>query len=81
MQNQLFLILVKYLYYDLVFDKVRAGGLILADNVLWSGRVIDTNPNKDTKALIDFNEKINKDNRVENIILSIRDGIMMIRKK
>lgn len=69
------------LYYDLVFDKVRAGGLILADNVLWSGRVIDTNPNKDTKALIDFNEKINKDNRVENIILSIRDGIMMIRKK
>jgi caffeoyl-CoA O-methyltransferase len=60
---------------------VRAGGLILADNVLWSGRVIDTNPNKDTKALIDFNEKINKDNRVENVILSIRDGIMMIRKK
>jgi caffeoyl-CoA O-methyltransferase len=53
----------------------------LADNVLWSGRVIDTNPNKDTKALIDFNEKINKDNRVENVILSIRDGIMMIRKK
>jgi predicted O-methyltransferase YrrM len=69
------------LYYDLVFEKVRPGGLILADNVLWSGRVIDTNPNKDTKALIDFNEKINKDNRVENVILSIRDGIMMIRKK
>jgi predicted O-methyltransferase YrrM len=68
-------------YYDMVFDKVNTGGFILADNVLWSGKVVEENPNKDTKAIIDFNTKIQADDRVENVIFPIRDGIMVIRKK
>ena len=67
-------------YYDMVFDKVNAGGFILADNVLWSGKVVEENPNKDTKAIIDFNAKIQADDRVENVIFPVRDGIMVIRK-
>lgn len=69
------------LYYDLVFDKVRSGGFILADNVLWSGKIIDGQKDKDTQKLADFNTKVRQDKRVENVIVSIRDGIMMIRKK
>jgi len=68
-------------YYDLVIDKVRSGGLILADNVLWSGKVLQPKPDPDTKALIEFNEKVKKDNRVEIILLPFRDGMMMMRKK
>jgi caffeoyl-CoA O-methyltransferase len=68
------------LYFDLVFSKVRPGGIILADNVLWSGKVIDAKPDKDTVAIQEFNRKIQLDNRVENVLLPIRDGIMMIRK-
>ncbi|HYC29023.1 MAG TPA: O-methyltransferase [Chitinophagaceae bacterium] len=67
-------------YYDLVFPKVRAGGWILADNVLWSGKVIAPNPDEDTQGIIDFNTKVQNDNRVKNVILSIRDGIMMAQK-
>lgn len=69
------------LYYDLVFDKVRSGGFILADNVLWSGKITQEKKDKDTQSLAAFNEKVQQDNRVENVIISIRDGIMMIRKK
>ena len=69
------------LYYDLVFDKVRSGGFILADNVLWSGKIIEEQKDKDTQKLAEFNSKVQQDNRVENVIVSIRDGIMMIRKK
>lgn len=69
------------LYYDLVFDKVNNGGIIIADNVLWSGKVIDEkNTDKDTKALVLFNDKIQKDKRVENIMLAVRDGLLVIRK-
>lgn len=68
-------------YYDLVFDKVRSGGIMLADNVLWSGKVIDTKPDRDTRAIIDFNKKVSQDSRVESVLLPIRDGIMMLRKK
>lgn len=68
------------LYYDLVFDKLRSGGMILADNVLWSGRIIDDIMDKDTQALDAFNKKIQSDDRVSNVLLSVRDGIMMIRK-
>ena len=68
-------------YYDLVFDKVRTGGIMLADNVLWSGKVIDTKPDRDTRAIIDFNKKVSQDSRVESVLLPIRDGIMMLRKK
>lgn len=67
-------------YFDLVIDKVRPGGIILADNVLWSGKVIEPKPDKDTVAIREFNRKILEDDRVENVLLPIRDGIMMIRK-
>jgi caffeoyl-CoA O-methyltransferase len=68
-------------YYDLVFDKLRAGGVILADNVLWSGRVIDEVKDEETQALHDFNQKVLADPRVENVLLPIRDGLMVIRKR
>jgi caffeoyl-CoA O-methyltransferase len=68
-------------YYDLVIDNVRSGGFILADNVLWSGKIIEEKKDKDTKKLAEFNTKVQQDNRVENVIISIRDGIMMARKK
>jgi caffeoyl-CoA O-methyltransferase len=67
-------------YYDLVIDRLRPGGIILADNVLWSGKVLDVKPDKDTRAILEFNNKIQGDKRVENVLLPIRDGIMMIRK-
>lgn len=67
-------------YFDLVIDKVRPGGFILADNVLWSGKVLDEKPDKDTRAINAFNKKIQDDSRVENVLLPIRDGIMLIRK-
>ena len=68
-------------YYDLVFDKVRSGGYIIADNVLWSGKVSNPAANdKDTIAIRAFNKKIQDDTRVENILLPIRDGLMVLRK-
>ncbi|MDF7818277.1 O-methyltransferase [Runella sp. MFBS21] len=70
------------LYYDLVFDKVRKGGVIIADNVLWSGKVAQTDKkiDKDTQALLDFNQKIHQDSRVSNILLPIRDGLLIAWK-
>lgn len=67
-------------YFDLVFGKVRTGGFILADNVLWSGKILADKKDKDTRAIQLFNEKIKADNRVEKILLPLRDGIFMIRK-
>lgn len=70
-------------YYDLVFDKVRSGGFIIADNVLWSGKVLE-DKNKmdaDTKAIHDYNEKVHNDDRVEHMLLPVRDGLMIARKK
>jgi len=67
-------------YFDLVIDKVREGGIILADNVLWSGKVLLEKQDKDTRAITEFNRKIQADQRVENVLLPIRDGILMIRK-
>ncbi|MCO5230686.1 MAG: O-methyltransferase [Chitinophagales bacterium] len=68
-------------YFDLVIDKVRPGGIILADNVLWSGKIVADKKDKDTVALKIFNEKVQQDSRVDNVILSIRDGITLIYKK
>lgn len=70
------------LYFDLVFDKVRPGGLLLADNVLWYGKVVEPPKpgDKDTRALLAFNERILHDPRVENVLLPLRDGLLMIRK-
>jgi len=69
-------------YYHLIFDKVRKGGFILADNALWDGKVVDPNQvqDKETQGIIAFNDFIRKDDRVENVLLSLRDGIMIIRK-
>lgn len=67
-------------YFDLVIDRVNLNGFIMADNVLWSGKVLDEKPDKDTRAIVDFNAKVQRDPRVENVLLPIRDGIMLIRK-
>lgn len=69
-------------YYNLVFDKVRPGGYILADNVLWSGKVLMDNPPKDaqTQSIIAFNKMVQEDTRVDNVIIPIRDGINVIHK-
>jgi caffeoyl-CoA O-methyltransferase len=69
-------------YYRAIFDKVKPGGFILADNALWDGRVLESASAKDpdTIGIIKFNEEAQKDNRVENVILSLRDGVMLMRK-
>lgn len=69
------------LYYDLVFDKLRPGGLIIVDNVLWSGKVVQKNADTDTSNILSFNDKILQDERVEKLILPVRDGLFIIRKK
>ena len=67
-------------YYDLVFDKVRTGGYIIADNVLWSGKVLLEKKDKDTAAIDSYNKKVLSDNRVETFILPLRDGLNIARK-
>lgn len=69
-------------YYDLVFDKVKPGGFIIADDVLWYGKVNEEIPENDTytKGLLAFNQKVQNDTRVENVIFPIRDGLMIVRK-
>jgi predicted O-methyltransferase YrrM len=70
-------------YYDLLIDSLPSGAIIIADNVLWSGKVLDEEQlakDKDTKALAEFNAKITADSRVENVLMPIRDGLMVIRK-
>ncbi len=70
-------------YYKLVIEKTKKGGFILADNVLWSGKVANKNLKLDeyTKGILVFNDFVHQDDRVENVILPIRDGIMLLRKK
>lgn len=70
-------------YYDLVFDMVRPGGLILADNVLWDGKVCqDPLPqDKQTQGIARFNDMVKEDRRVESVIIPLRDGLNIIRKK
>ena len=68
-------------YFHLVFDKVRSGGLIIIDNVLWKGKVYGSESDVDTRSIRELNDTIAKDNRVEKLILPVRDGIMIIRKK
>lgn len=70
-------------YYDLVIDRVVRGGYIIADNVLWSGKVIE-DPEKmdyETRCLFDYSNKVKADGRVENVLFPIRDGLMIARKK
>lgn len=68
-------------YYNLVFDKLRPGGFILADNVLWSGKVLLDEKDESTQALHDFNKMVKADSRVSNVLLPIRDGLMVVRKE
>lgn len=68
-------------YYEMVLPKCRSGALILADNVLWSGKVLDARKDKKTSAIHNFNKMIQSDDRVTNIILPFRDGIQLMIKK
>ncbi len=70
-------------YYELVFDMVRQGGYILADNVLWDGKVYQENVPQDaqTQGILKFNRMVKDDPRVENVIIPLRDGLNLIRKK
>lgn len=68
-------------YYNLVFDRVSNGGFIIADNVLWSGKVLDKDKDEETQALYDYSKMVMADDRVENVLLPIRDGLMIARKK
>ncbi|HEU4717799.1 MAG TPA: O-methyltransferase, partial [Bacteroidia bacterium] len=70
------------LYYDLVVPKVRSGGLIIADNVLWSGKVADENENDgETESLRKFARLALADERTEQVMLTVRDGLLLLRKK
>jgi predicted O-methyltransferase YrrM len=69
-------------YFDLVIDKVRSGGLIIIDNVLWNGKVLDTaDADKDTRGIIDFNRVLSSDQRIEKLILPVRDGLFLALKR
>ncbi|RXG26850.1 O-methyltransferase [Leeuwenhoekiella marinoflava] len=70
-------------YFDLIIDRLRPGGLILSDNVLWSGKVVEPLNPKDTstKALLEYNTILAKDERLETVLLAIRDGLTVSRKK
>ena len=71
-------------YYDLIFDKLNKGAFIIIDNVLWSGKVVEGRRkklDKDTEAIIAFNKQVHDDERVENVLFPIRDGLMILRKK
>jgi caffeoyl-CoA O-methyltransferase len=69
-------------YYNAVFDKLRIGGIILADNVFWGGKVLSENkfPDRETKGILDFNKFVSGDARVEKVMIPLRDGLLMIRK-
>lgn len=68
------------LYFDLIIDHVNSGGLIIADNVLWSGKILQEEKDKDTLAIHQFNKKVSTDPRVESTLLPVRDGLMLLRK-
>ena len=69
-------------YYKLIFPLIPLGGFILADNILWNGKVVEPESADDeqTRGILEFNKLVQEDSRVENVILPVRDGIMLIRK-
>ncbi len=69
-------------YYNLVFDKLKSGGFIIADNALWNGKVLSgsNSADRETKGIMEFNDHVHQDPRVENLLLPFRDGLMLIRK-
>jgi caffeoyl-CoA O-methyltransferase len=70
-----------YTYFELILGKVRSGGLIIIDNVLWKGKVYGAENDTDTQTIRKLNDQISVDSRVEKLILPVRDGILLIRKK
>ena len=68
-------------YFEMLIDRVSSGGLLLIDNVLWKGKVLADNPDSQTKKVIELNDTLAKDSRVEKLILPIRDGLFVLRKK
>lgn len=69
-------------YYQLVFDRIPVGGFLLADNILWDGKVVDPEAadEEQTRGILDFNDLVQNDSRVSNVILPVRDGIMLVQK-
>ena len=67
-------------YFDLIIDKLSPGGIIIADNVLWSGKVVEKVKDAETESLVTFSKKVHQEKRVENILMPIRDGLMVCRK-
>ena len=70
-----------FAYFSIVLDKVRAGGLIIIDNVLWKGKVYGPENDTDTKIIRELNDRIAADERIEKLILPVRDGLLVIKKK
>lgn len=68
-------------YFDLIIDKLETGGILLSDNVLWSGKVLEKASDEATSALQEYNHKINTDVRVETVVLPVRDGLTITRKR
>ncbi len=68
-------------YYSVVIDKLRSGGIIIVDNVLWSGKVLGEKIDQNTAIITNFNKMVSEDQRVEKLILPVRDGLFIIRKK
>ena len=68
-------------YYNLVIERMKPGGLIIADNVLWSGKVVEETQKADleTDTLKQYNQMVQEDDRVENILLTVRDGLLISR--
>ncbi len=69
-------------YFDLVVEKLKVGGLLVADNVLWSGKVVEETDyaDADTQGVLEFNRKVQQDSRFHNVLLPLRDGLMLARK-
>jgi len=67
-------------YYELCFERVRPGGAIAIDNVLWNGAVLDPQ-DEETRAIVALNERVRRDDRVDNALLTLRDGVMLVVKK
>ncbi len=68
-------------HYELALERTRPGGFILADNILWDGKVLTDDQEATTVAIRNFNQMVHEDERVENLLLPLRDGLMVIRKK
>lgn len=68
-------------YFNEVIDRMRSGGLILVDNVLWKGKIFGETPDKQTQGVMDLNRTLAADQRVEKLILPVRDGLFVLRKK